>query len=105
MRSATPPPYPIFHRLARRLPNPALQNENLWLPRAAAATILFSTSPPRPPALQPRSRGSSMRRMLAVPAVVVLALGLLFSRVDPSPAQKGKSPVPHGQDRMPGPAL
>jgi putative membrane-bound dehydrogenase-like protein len=46
-----------------------------------------------------------MRRLLAVPALIVLAVVLLFTTVGPTPAQKGRPPVPHGQDRMPGPAL
>ncbi|MFO0843761.1 MAG: PVC-type heme-binding CxxCH protein [Gemmataceae bacterium] len=44
-----------------------------------------------------------MRRMLAVPAALLLAFGLLFST--DLPAQKAGPSVPHGQDRMPGPAL
>lgn len=47
-----------------------------------------------------------MRRMLAVPAMpamVLLTAGLLFSTL--LSAQKTNQPVPHGQDRLPGPAL
>src|SRR5262245_3498755 len=40
-------------------------------------------------------------------AAVVLALGLLSFTVPLQPAQKDKKgePIPHAQDRMPGPAL
>jgi putative membrane-bound dehydrogenase-like protein len=64
-----------------------------------------SSSEPASPARSPRPfrEDPSMRRMLAVPALTLLAAGLLFSAL--LPAQKAKPPVPHGQDRLPGPAL
>jgi putative heme-binding domain-containing protein len=48
-----------------------------------------------------------MHRTLVLPAGVLLALGLLVSGAALLPAQKGRNadPVPHGQDRMPGPPL
>jgi putative membrane-bound dehydrogenase-like protein len=48
-----------------------------------------------------------MRLESAVPAAAALALGLSLTAVCGLPAQKGarNEPVPHGQDRMPGPAL
>jgi putative membrane-bound dehydrogenase-like protein len=48
-----------------------------------------------------------MHRTFAGPAVCLLALGLLGMVVTLIPAQKGKREdrIPHGQDRLPGPAL
>jgi putative membrane-bound dehydrogenase-like protein len=43
--------------------------------------------------------------LFVVPALLVLALALLFGRLGPAAAQKKGDVIPHAQDRMPGPPL